>query len=344
MPTLTQESVGVLPMLSRTASTLTEIRDAMITTPPNHQALTGGWASMKNKASNLGIPGGNPPASDPVIVPAAGSIPETLRARFYFWAPPPTGAAEMPGYDPHTFRRLQALDVLIHAVDDDHIGIVVSSRSRTILGRRDGAIAALQKILRAKDATIRIDRNASPLALADADIFLWLTVQRRDQPQLDPDLHLDLVSGMRSVDTASRTADLRVDVGFDRPNFLTAVAELDQLGPIEISFVETVGTERQSFVVEVFLDGGFTIRRNNLHFTAVVDAEQMMLDAALGLTYGLIPRINRLYKANKQHWDVRRREVILDAMQELEDRYKGLREALEARLQAGPGEDDQKTD
>jgi hypothetical protein len=341
MPTLTQESVGVQPMLSRTASTLTEIRDAMIATPPNHQTLTGGWASMNNKASSLGIPGGNPPASHPVIAPAAGSAPEMLRARYYFWAPPPTGASEIPGYDPHTFRRLQALDILIHAVDDDHIGIVVSSRSRTILGRKDGAIAALQKILRSKDATIRVDRNTSPLALADADIFLWLTVQRRDQPQLDSNLRLDLVSGMRSVDTASRTADLRVDVGFDRPNFLTAVAELDQLGPIEISFVETIGTDQQSFVVEVFLDGGFTIRRNNLYFTTTLDAEQMMLDATLGLTYGLIPRINRLYKANKQQWDVRRRDVILEAMRELEDRYKGLREALENRLQTRPGGDNQ---
>jgi hypothetical protein len=334
MPTLTQDSVGVLPLLSRTASTLEEIRAAMIAAPPQHATLTGGWASMANAGSNINVPGGNPPQSEPVVVPASGPIPETLRARFYSWAPPPARTVEIPEYNPHTFRRLQAIDVLIHVVDAEHIGIVASSRSSTTLFRRDGAIASLQNILQAGDATIKINRSASPFALADADIFLWLTVQRRDQPQLASDLRLDLVSGMRSIDTASRTADLRVDVGFDRPNFLTAVAELDQLGPIEISFARTFGDEVQSFVAEVFLDGGFTIRRNNLHFSTVADAETLMLDAALVLTYSLIPRINKAYVDDSEAWLLRRREVILDAMRELESRYRRRQETLSEQLRS----------
>lgn len=336
MPTMSQESVSVLPMSSRSAMSLEDIQTAMTQNPPEFGNLRGGWASTDNHGSNLGVIGGAPPISAPSVEAATEVLPAMLAARYYYWSAPPTGMTKMPDYDPHTSRRLSAIDVMITRLDADHIAILFSTRTRQTLNQRDGVIVSLQKILQNDDSSIKIDRLNSPMELRDTDIFLWLTVQRRDKPQLAPDLRLDGVSGISGRDASSRTADLRAGIDFDRPNFLTAVAEADTLGPIDISFVQHNGDENRSFQVKVHIDGGFEIRKNELHFPGIIDAEDLMLTATLLLAFSLIPRLNELYIADAANWTDRRIEVIESAMNDLEQRYASARKALQERLTQSP--------
>lgn len=307
----------------------------MVAWPPKFDDLSGGWASMDNYQSNLGQIGVAPPSSEPVIEAATDDLPEMLKARFFYWGPPPAGIKDREDYDPHATRRLAAIDVIITAVDSNHIGILMSTRSRQALNQRGGVVASLQGVLQRGDRSIKIDRHKSHLELRDTDIFLWLTVQRRDNPQIAPDLRLDTVSGISGRDASSRTADLRAGVDFDRPNFLTAVAEADTLGPIDLSFVHYIGQDTRSFRAKVFVDGGFEIRKSELHFPTIIDGEDLMVEATLILAYSLIPRINALYVADVD-WVDRRMEVIESAMDDLAQRYQNAKAALKERLRTSP--------
>ncbi|WIB15919.1 hypothetical protein DEJ34_01965 [Curtobacterium sp. MCPF17_050] len=291
---------------------------------------------MENSHSNLGGVNAAPPVSDPELIQAAGDLPRMLQARFYFWAPLPAGLSEQIGLDPRTIRRLDAIDVVVTEVGDKHFGILVSSRNRTVLHRRDGVLADLQRLLQGADATIKIDRRSSHLQLEDPDIFLWLTVQQRDRDQLAPDLILDAVSGISGRDASARTADLRAGVDFSRPNFLTAVAEADTLGPIEIAFIQAIGAERRAFALKLHVDGGFTIQSSDIHLPDVMGTEEKMLTAALFLAFSLVPRINSLYVADAAAWSARRVEIINAAMDELEERYRRAKRALQERVQTAP--------
>lgn len=332
MPTMSQDSVKVLPMHSRSAMTLDEIRDEMTKTRPSLQGFTGGWASISNHESNLRRAGVEPPVSDPVVVEATEILPRMLMARFYYWDPEPSGLRDQQDHDPLATRRLNAIDAMITEPAPGRIGILVSTRTPAYLGRGDGIVASLNKILQTKDATIKIDRRQSHLRLADDEIFLWLAVQQRDNAQLAPDITLDQIAGISSKDTASRTADLRFGVDFERANFLTAVAEKDTLGPIDICFVNHVGEDNHSYEVRLHIDGGFEVRRNSLHFPDELDRPELMLETSLFLAFSLIPRFNDMYVADSVNWATQRVDVIESAMAALEERYKSLRGALQKQL------------
>lgn len=337
MPTMSQDIVKTLPMQSRCAMTLEEIRDAMIEDPPKLETFKGGWASMENYKSNLRTVGLAPPASAPVISPVAGPLPKMLMARFYYWDSVPAG---LTNQDPHSTRKLNAIDVIVTVPSEGRASLLFSTRTSTYLGKREGIIASLNAIFRSTDATIRIDRGQSHLRLADEEIFLWLAVQHRDQPQLAPDIRLDQIAGISSRDAASRTADLKFGVDFERSNFLTAVAEKDTLGPIDIAFVHHVGAENHSYQIRIHVDGGFEIRKNNLHFPPeVLVREDFMLETSLFLAYSMIPRLNALFTADSANWSTQRVDVIQKAMAALETRYKSLRAVLEQQLTGDSGTD-----
>ena len=332
MPTMSQETVKALPMYSRSAMSMEEIRDAMSKMRPSLDGFRGGWASTNNYASNLRNAGVSPPVSTPVIEAATDVLPKMLKARFYYWDPAPSGLKEQDDHDPLTTRRLNAIDVIITQPNAKDIGILFSTRTRSYLNRTDGVIASLNKILQSKDKTIKIDRGQSHLKLHDEEIFLWLAVQHRDKPQLAGDLRLDQISGISSRDDAQRTADLRAGVDFQRSNFLTAVAEADTLGPIDICFVRHVEEDNHSYEVKVHVDGGFEIRKKGLHLPDSLDKEDLMLGTSLLLAYSLIPQINELYVANFTKWESQRIDEIKNAMTALEDRYKSLKSILQNQL------------
>jgi len=338
---MSQDGVKVLPMRSRSAMTLEEVQAAMADRAPSFDALRGGWASMDNLASNLGVIGGVPPQSAPVLEEATSELPRMLKTRFYYWDAPPPGMLKLPDYNPHATRRLAAIDMTATEIGDGQLGLLFSTRTRQTLNHRDGIVASLEKILQSQDATIRVDRTTSPMELQDTDIFLWLTVQVRDNPQIAPDLRLDHVSGISGRDASSRTADLRAGVDFTRANFLTAVAEADTLGPIDIAFIQDVEGERRSIQVKLHLDGGFEIRKNEIYFPTVLDGEDLVHSATLSLAYQIVPRLNELYIADAEKWAERRVEVIESAMVDLQERYASARRALQERMSRSPERPDE---
>lgn len=329
-------TVTALPMYSRSSLALSDIRDAMLKRPPQLDEMKGGWASIDNHKSNLRTVGLAPPKSDPVIEQATDELPERLCARFYFWETPPPGFKDRDDYNPLEFRRLAATDVIVTRQGPDHIGILWSSRNLSALGRKDGPVRSLEEILQTEDSGIRVDRTGSHLQLEDTDLFLWLAVQQRDNPLISPDIRLDNVSGISGRDASYRTAELRSGIDFDRPNFLTAVAESDTLGPIEISFVQYVGTSTRSFNAKVHFDGGLEINKNEVHIPGIIDADELMVSTTQILAFSLIPRINELYVQDGPNWIVRREEVIEQAMQDLETRYKSMRAVLVSKKRAKP--------
>ncbi|MFP3580000.1 hypothetical protein SB659_10505 [Arthrobacter sp. SIMBA_036] len=329
MPTMSLDSVKVLPMQSRSAMTLAEIRDAMSEMKPSLDGFKGGWASTNNYESNLRRAGVAPPESVPTIESATNVLPEMLKARFYYWDPAPSGLSDQVEHDPLSTRRLNAIDVIITEPAPGRVGLLFSTRTRAYLNRNFGVIACLERILQSKDVTIKVDRGESHLRLHDEEIFLWLAVQRRDKPQLAEDLRVDMISGISSRDGASRTADLRYGVDFERSNFLTAVAEVDTLGPIDLNFVHYVGGDNHSYEVRLHVDGGFEIRKSGLHFPDQLNREDMMMETSLFLAYSLIPRLNQLYIDDAPNWKNQRVEVIESAMTALEERYKTLKTLLQ---------------
>lgn len=332
MPTMSQDTVKVLPLHSRSAMSLEEMRDEMEKASPKLEGFRGGWASTSNHESNLRRPGVSPPASVPQIVEATATLPRMLMARFYYWDAAPSGLRNQPDHDPLATRLLNAIDVMVTEPAPGRFGFLFSTRTPAYLGKTDGVIASLNEILQTKDATIKIDRRQSHLQLADDEIFLWLAVQHRDKPQLAPDIKLDQIAGISSRDNASRTADLRYGVDFERSNFLTAVAEKDTLGPIDICFVHHVDEDNHSYEVRLHVDGGFEIRKNSLHLPDMLDRPDLMLETSLLLAYSLIPRFNKLYSDDSAQWANQRVEVIQSAMAALEERYRSLKAVLEQQL------------
>ncbi|NQX28302.1 hypothetical protein HQQ81_13220 [Microbacteriaceae bacterium VKM Ac-2854] len=316
---------------------LDEIREEMVKTRPSLAGFKGGWASISDYESNLRRAGVEPPVSAPQIAEATDLLPRMLMARFYYWDPAPSGLRDQQDHDPLVTRRLNAIDVMITEPAQGRIGLLFSTRTPTYLGRSDGIIASLNKILQTKDGTIRIDRRQSHLQLEDDEIFLWLAVQHRDSPQLAPDIRLDQIAGISSRDNARRTADLRYGVDFERSNFLTAVAEKDTLGPIDICFVNNVGEDNHSYEVRLHVDGGFEIRKNALRFPDELDRPNLMLETSLILAYSLIPRFNDMYVADTANWSSQRVEVIQNAMTALEERYRSLKAVLHKQLVGDAG-------
>ena len=195
---------------------------------------------------------------------------------------------------------------------------------------------AVEDILRTGDDTIRADFSSSALKLKDTDIFLWLAVKKTEAPQIDNEIKLDLLTGISGTDASRRTADLRATVDFSRPNFLTAVAEADTLGPIEISFVRHNAAGRSSFQLRLHADGGFEIHKRGISYPDFLSNDMLMLQASYELTFELIPRINTLYDQDTA-WESKRVEVILAAMKTLRERYNLAFEALEERMRVSPG-------
>lgn len=341
MPVLSNESVKVFPLTSRTTMTLEQIRDKLAELPPQLSTFTGGWASTGNAGSNMGVANVAPPRSEPELLPADGYLPRMIRARYYYWDKlyTPRAAASPAQAD---INVLHGLDVVITEAGSGSISILVSSRNMTLVRRRTGAAKSLEGVLRKADDTIRVDFKTSALALKDTDIFLWLAVQKAEQPQIDEEIKIDLLSGISGTDASMRTADLRASVDFDRPNFLTAVAETDTLGPIQLSFVRHQGSERSSFKLRLHADGGFEINKAGISYSDFQSNDAMMLRASYQLAFELIPRLNKLY-SDDVAWPAKRVEVISDAMQTLTDRYQSMLAVLKEKLLNAPT-DDESTD
>jgi hypothetical protein len=290
MPVLSASTVQVLPVSTRTATSLEDLQAALAAKPPRLEGHVPGWASSDDHESNLGGFNVAPPRTDPLLLPASDMMPATLQARYYFWGSPPTAVRNMIGVEAERMRRLEAVDLLISEAGHERFSILLSSRNRQLVNSLDGPLKSLQQVLQESDASIRIDPRHSLVALDSADIFLWLAARSEGNPQLDPNTRLDEVLAISGTDSAYRPSELRAGVDFERPNFLTAVAESDTLGPISIAVIDDKGGRRSSFSFDLHLDGGFQLRKNDVYFPDEMPVEVMMVRASHHLAFDLMAR------------------------------------------------------
>lgn len=320
-------------MSARSSMNLEDIRNAMMDLKPQLDGFVGGWASSKNESSNLGLVNSAPPVSEPEIRPSTEDLPEMLMARFYYWNSPTNRDRQVLNYDERYARPLTAIDVIITKPAEHVVGILFSTRTRSYITRRDGVLKSLEKILQTQNPEVLIDRGESLLKLENEEIFLWLVVRLRDKPQIAPDILLSSVEGMSSRDEARRSADLKSGVDLSRPNFLTSVAEKDTLGPIDLRFVHHPNGNNDAYRMRLHIDGGFEIKKNQLHVADQLNKDNFMEETALYFAYKLVPQINSLFVADKEDWETEILEIIKEAMDALAERYNNFKSILEAKMQ-----------
>lgn len=297
---------------------------------PNIDDFTGGWANREGENIPLRLPGGIPPESDPVIYPADNGAPEMLVARYYFWDTATAKHRRAPNYVEAHVRELNALDLVITKPSSDRIGVLISSRSPGLLRKRDGALRTLEKVLKLDDPDSKLEFSESHLKLKNEEIFLWLAVSLRDQAKISPTIELGGIDALTSHGQGSRSTDLKSGVDFDRSAFLTAIADGEIFGPVDINFAHHTGGVSDSYAMRLFVDGGFEIRKKYLHLKDQLDRPQLMFEATILLAFSIIPDINQLFIQREKAWEAQRNIEIKDAMKMLEERYKVLRQRLES--------------
>lgn len=334
MPVFSGSSVSASVLSARSGGlTLAEIASKLSRRKPKLDGRVGGWAGIEDAGSNMGLQNVAPPESDPVLGTVGEAGVPALFARYYFWQPVPSVVRASDDSDIDGYRKLDALDVIVTEAAGGRLTIVISSRNVQLLNRRDGALKDLEGLLRLSDSTIRLERETSELRLLDADIFLWLAAQLRDEPQLSAHLLLDRIISVSGTDAVSRSSYLKSGVDFDRPNFLTAVAEADTLGPMEVVLVaDRASGARDSFGFALHKDGGFELRKNDVQYSSPLEVEVKMVRASRELAYDLIPQINGLYGTDGG-WPEARVALIRGVMDGLARRYKDLLQALEDKLE-----------
>lgn len=334
MPVFSGSNVSATVLSARSGGlTLAEIAATLSGRKPKLDGRVGGWAGIEDAGSNLGLQNVAPPESDPLLGAVGEAAVPALFARYYFWQPVPSVVRASEDSDVDGYRKLDALDLILTEAAGGRLTIVISSRNVQLLNRRDGALKDLEGLLRRADNTIRLDRETSELRLQDADIFLWLAAQLRDAPQLSGHLLLDRIVSVSGTDAVSRSSYLKSGVDFDRPNFLTAIAEADTLGPMEVVLVaDRASGARDSFGFALHKDGGFEVRKNDVQYSAALEVEVKMVRASREIAYDLIPQINQFYKED-EGWTEARVALIRGVMDGLATRYADLLQALEDKLE-----------
>ncbi|WP_157749833.1 hypothetical protein [Microbacterium sp. TPU 3598] len=293
---------------------LDQLREVFAQNPPDHDTLTGGWASTDDTASNINARNVAPPRSEPEILPADGAYPSRLAARYYFFKSNKQLRESFPN-SPQEHHYIAAFDVLISATGaGDHMALL-SSRSAVAAGK---LIKALREVMLSIDPNAKIIFDGSQIAFS-ADLFFWLIVRSRNEPVLDGHLTIDAVLRVNGQDNANRATTLSDGVDFNRPALLVAVAEIDQLGPVRV--VLRASDLEAKVTVDVWSGGVFSVLKGETHYTDEIDSPELRVTSIEDFAYDLLPRIIRAYATDDAWDDSRREEEILAAAQTIVDRY-----------------------
>lgn len=261
-----------------------------------------------------------PPRTAPLIIPATDRHPERLHARFYFYESPKYLRDEYPTASEQEQHQLLAIDVLISRVAgtaSQFLMLFSASDSNRV---KRGPYSSLQTQILAADASAVSQIDSSPLHLITPDIFLWLLTKLR-QPQLDQDTTLAKIESVAGEDSGYRVTALTKGVDLDRPAFLTAVAEVDRLGPARLKLINKPMRGRVMF--DLYLNGGFRLVTNSTRYRDVQDdGEEKRWRAVNDLAYVLIPLIQRLYKNDSEWSTTGRTAEVRRAVNAILDRYR----------------------
>jgi hypothetical protein len=318
LPTFTSSRYSVSAATLTANVTLSTFRAALLEHRPQHASLTAGWASVEDQGSNLRRSNVAPPVSDPEILPAEGQYPERLLARYYYFQQLPQLVQSLPDGTEQEHRVLEAVDVLISAFPDrEHaFQILFATRNGSVL---NGIVRDLRQIVRGLDekGTLRLDGGANAF---NPDLFLWLLVRARDDKQLDASTRISDVIAVNGRDNSHRGTFLSDGVDFDRPAFLVAVAEIDQLGPVRLELRDD--SLNAKVTAEIYASGVFSVLKGQTHYPDIVSDPETRLKSVQDFAYNLLPKLRAIYGADTV-WDTTRRaQEIRDAAYSLIARYE----------------------
>jgi hypothetical protein len=303
-----------------TTLSLADIASALVRDRPHHPSLAPGWGGpWDGDGSNLGQWNAPPPVSDPVILPASGHYPERLHARYYYFESPKWLREMYPNGSERETHTLQAIDVLISRVAgsrSEHLCLFSAHDSAKVAA---GAYSSMQTLVVAADSHATTQINSSPIDFADPDVFLWLLTQLRDRPNLTGDTSLVRIDSISGQDSGSRLTQLTKGVSFDRPAFLTAIADVDRLGPGRLKIVDK--NLKARWVFDLWVDGSFKLVSGLVRYRSGPTEDQKRWMAVQDLAYRIIPLIKAAYVGDRE-WDSNGRTAEVDrAIAALLERY-----------------------
>lgn len=193
----------------------------------------------------------------------------------------------------------------------------MSTRNLSLV--RKHPLSSLELILDSLDPNFKIKKDESPVALPSHDLYLWLMVRARDSARIDNEISIRSIEAVHGQDRAYRVTVLSDSVDFDRPGFLIAVVEGDQLGPAKVTFVDEPRSVR--ITTNLWEAGDFAVITGETYYPEEPVAARWRLKAVFDMVYRIIPRIVRAYNLD-QAWrtEVRSKE-IRDAAESLVKRY-----------------------
>lgn len=306
MATFTTRFLNVTSARIRGSFALEDLARHLNRSRPDHGLLEGGWASIDDEHSNLGILNAAPPVSEVQVLPAEGDFPERLLARYYYFAERKGLREARPDASEAELHELAAIDVLISPHRSGDFLLLVSTRD--VAAARRHPLKKLELVLEALDVEAKIDLEQSPLRLPGSDTYLWLMVKARDSRNIDSNIEIRDIEAVHGQDSAYRVTVLNNSVSFDRPGFLIAVAEGDELGPAKLTLYDASSNARITF--NVWPSGAFSVVTGATYYPDIMDTATWRLQAVCDVSYRLIPTVVAAYEQDST-WrsEVRAREI-----------------------------------
>jgi hypothetical protein len=327
MPTFTTSQLHVSSMRLWGEFTLQELAEQLNRKKPSHALLEGGWASLNDEGSNIKVLNAAPPESDVEILPEVSSsdtdgsttvlYPERLVARYYYFTERKGLAEANPASSNLELHEVTAIDICISRINSKEC-LLLASTSNTGEAKKH----PLNKLLlsaQSLDSKARIEVDSSPIGLPSADLYLWLLVRARDNPALDSSTEIRSIEAVHGQDHAYRKTVLNDDVSFDRPGFLIAVAEGDELGPAKLTLVDSAGNSRVCF--QLWQSGRFHVITSATHYADEVETAVWRLKSVFDLTYRFIPLMIQAHEVDSAWHKTVRTEEIRQAAELLAERY-----------------------
>ncbi|MFF7684126.1 hypothetical protein ACFZA2_15365 [Microbacterium sp. NPDC007973] len=273
---------------------------------PDHGLLEGGWAGVNDDQSNLGVLNAAPPTSNVQILAAEGEFPERLLARYYYWSERKGLREARPDASDAELHELAAIDILVSPHAAGQFLLLVSTLD--VAAARRHPLKKLELVMQALDVEAKIDLQQSPLRLPGGDTFLWLLVKARDSRMIDANIEIRDIEAVHGQDSVQRVTVLNNSVSFDRPSFLIAVAEGDELGPAKLTLYDGAANVRISF--RVWPSGAFSVVTGSTYYPDIMDTATWRLQAVYDISYRFIPILVATYVSD-QEWrtEIRAREI-----------------------------------
>jgi hypothetical protein len=149
---------------------------------------------------------------------------------------------------------------------------------------------------------------------------LWLLVRLRDNASLGTHISLARIDSISGQDAGRRLTQLTQGVDFDRPSFLTAVADVDRLGPARLKIIDS--ELRARWVFDLWVDGSFKLVNGMVRYRSGPSEDHKRWLSVHDLAYRVIPLLKQSYRSDQAWADTGRSAEVERAVRALTDRYQ----------------------